>query len=64
MKSINTLPTDSYVLFFDNFFAGFKLLQSLADKNIKANGTVTANRIEHCPVMSVNPYKEAEARVV
>ena len=26
MKLVNTLPTDSYVLFFDNFFTGFKLL--------------------------------------
>ena len=58
MKLVSTLPTDTYVLFFDNFFTSFRLLQSLVDKNIKATGTVRVNRIEDCPVMSVDQIKK------
>ena len=53
-----TLPTDNYVLFFDNFFTSLKLLQHLTTINIHATGTVRANRVENCPITSVKRFKK------
>jgi DNA excision repair protein ERCC-6 len=55
---VSTLPTDNYVLFFYNFFTGLKLLQHLTTINIHASGTVCANRVENCPITSVDRFKK------
>jgi DNA excision repair protein ERCC-6 len=60
VKLVNALPSDNYVLYFDNFFTSFKLLQYLANKNVKATGTVRANRVENCPVISVDIMKKKD----
>ena len=55
---VSKLPTGSYVLYFDNFFTSLKLLQHLTDRGIQATGTVRSNRIENCPVTSVDVLKK------
>lgn len=55
---VSTLPTDNYVLYFDNFFTSLKLLQHLTTINIHATGTVRANRVENCPITSVDRFKK------
>jgi len=52
------LPTASYVLYFDNFFTSLRLLQHLSSSSIKATGTVRVNRIENCPITSVDKLKK------
>jgi len=56
---VNKLPPHSYVLYFDNFFTSLRLLQHLSERNIRATGTVRANRIEDCPVMPVDQCKKS-----
>ena len=56
---VDKLPSDSYVLYFDNFFTSLRLLQHLAKRDIKATGTVRVNRIEDCPVMPVDQCKKS-----
>jgi len=54
----SSLPSDSYVLYFDNFFTSLRLLQHLSSCGMKATGTVRANRIEDCPIMPVDRMKK------
>jgi hypothetical protein len=55
---VKALPTDNYIVYFDNFFTSLRLLEQLSDLNIHATGTVRANRIENCPVSSVDKFKK------
>jgi hypothetical protein len=55
---VSTLPADNYVVYIDNFFTSLKLLQHMTTLNIHATGTVRANRIEDCPVTSVDKFKK------
>ena len=55
---VNSLPTDTYVVYFDNFFTSLRLLEQLAAMNIHATGTVRANRIENCPLSSADKFKK------
>jgi len=59
VKLINALPSDNYVLYFDNFFTSFKLPQYLANNNVKATVTVRANRVEN-PIMSLDVMKKKD----
>jgi len=47
-----------YNLFFDNFFTSFSLLNMLSDKSFGATETVRVNRIEKCPLKSVDTLKK------
>jgi len=58
IKLVSALPTDHYVVYFDNFFTSLKLLQHLSTQNIHATGTVQANRVEDCPVTPVDKFKK------
>jgi len=58
VKLCSVLPTDNYVVYFDNFFTSLRLLQHLSTSGIKATGTVRVNRIEDCPVMAVDKVKK------
>jgi len=58
VKLASVLPLDNYVLYFDNFFTSLRLLHHLSVNGVKATGTVRANRIEDCPVMTVDQIKK------
>jgi len=60
-KLADFLPpaTEKYTLYFDNFFTGMNLLHFLSGKNILATGTVRANRVDNCPLLSVDKMKKA-----
>ena len=45
---------DSHVVFFDNFFTSHNLLSELAEKNIRACGTIREGRTGRCPLESAN----------
>lgn len=51
---------DKYTLYFDNFFTSLNLLQFLSTKNMKATGTVRANRVDNCPVLPVDKFKKMD----
>jgi hypothetical protein len=57
---ISELPPLNYCLYFDNYFTSLRLLQKLKDKGIAATGTIRANRIEKCPLASVEVMKKKE----
>lgn len=58
VKLCSVLPSDNYVVYFDNFFTSLRLLQHLSTNGIKTTGTVRVNRIEDCPVMAVEKVKK------
>jgi len=58
VKLVNTLPSDKYILYFDNFFTSLPLLEQLATNSICATGTVRVNRVDKCPVMAVDEMKK------
>ena len=47
-----------HVVFFDNFFTSHQLLHSLAERNIRACGTIQENRTGHCPLMTNKDAKK------
>ena len=49
---------DSHVVFFDNFFTSHKLLSELADKNIRACGTLRDGRSGRCPLESIKSIEK------
>ena len=57
---IESLPqsTEKYTIYFDNFFTSLRLINYLSGKNVKATGTVRVNRVEKCPLSSVNAMKK------
>lgn len=55
---MSNLPSDQYILYFDNFFTSLPLLEQLAAKNIHATGKVGVNRIDKCPVTVVDVIKK------
>jgi len=58
VKLCSVLPSDNYVVYFDNFFTSLRLFQHLSASVIKATGTVRVNRIEDCPVIAVEKVKK------
>jgi len=48
---------NSHVVFFDSFFTSYQLLSDLAEKGIRACGTIRENRTGHCPL---KPNKEIQ----
>jgi hypothetical protein len=59
-KLIESLPhsTEKYALYFDNFFTSLNLIHYLSGKNVLATGTVRVNRVENCPLSSVDAMKK------
>ncbi|KAF5281922.1 hypothetical protein FQR65_LT14448 [Abscondita terminalis] len=51
MLSIISNPS-SHVVYFDNFFTSYSLLESLSRKNIRACGTIRENRTNKCPLIA------------
>ena len=47
-----------HVVFFDNFFTSHKLLTDLAQRNIRACGTIRENRTGNCPLMDKKVIKK------
>jgi len=60
MKLIKDLPEAKYNLYFDNFFTNLRLIDALSAKNIGATGTVRANRVENCPLETVDKMKKTK----
>ncbi|XP_070201742.1 piggyBac transposable element-derived protein 2-like [Littorina saxatilis] len=48
----------SFHLTFDNLFTSLKLVDCLSAKQIACTGTIRCNRIEDCPVKSINEMKK------
>ncbi|KAJ8928709.1 hypothetical protein NQ314_018719 [Rhamnusium bicolor] len=55
-------PSD-HVLFFDNFFTSYHLMQTLRERGYRATGSVRENRTKKCPLPSVNAMKKDERGV-
>jgi len=51
---------ENHVVFFDNFFTSHRLLVELADRNIRACGTVRDNRTSKCPLMTNKAIQKKE----
>lgn len=47
-------------IFFDNFFTTYDLMKDLAERNIKAIGTIREHRIKKCPLMLSKEMKKLE----
>ena len=54
------LPGGHHQLYFDNFFTSLRLIEALSAKNIGATGTIRANRVEDCPLTSVDKMKKTK----
>ncbi|MGH0189192.1 UNVERIFIED_CONTAM: hypothetical protein FKN15_033832 [Acipenser sinensis] len=57
---ISILPKKvTFQLTFDNLFTSLPLLQYLGDKGIGATGTLTANRVQDCPVLDTKSMSKS-----
>lgn len=53
----NRWEKESFHLFFDNFFSGMVLFESLSQRNIRATGTIRSNRITQNPLKTTKEMK-------
>lgn len=49
-----------HVIFFDNFFTSYKLINDLAQRKIRACGTIRENRTGGCPLLTNKDMKKNE----
>ena len=59
MLSIVSNP-NKHIVFFDNFFTSYSLLESLTASNFRACGTVRDNRTNKCPLIATSDLKKKE----
>ena len=61
MKMIKVLETpEAHKVYFDNFFTGFALMRHLKKVDIRATGTVRANRMNKCPIEEDKQLKKRD----
>ena len=53
MRLMSGLPKGPYIVYTDNFFTSLKLAETLLSKGIGLTGTARANRLEKCPLSSL-----------
>lgn len=53
------VPSD-HIIFFDNYFTSYDLLQTLREKGFRATGTIRENRTRKCPISNNNIFKKKE----
>ena len=51
---------EQHIVFFDNLFCSLPLLEDLKKRNIKATGTLRANRLQDCQLPSVKEFMKKE----
>ena len=61
MKMIKVLKTpEANKVYFDNFFTGFTLMRHLREVDVRAMGTVCANRMNKCPIEEDKQLKKRD----